>query len=333
MTLPILIHGDAAFPGQGVVAETLNLSRLRRLRHRRHDSHHRQQPARVHGHARRVVQHQLRERPGARLQDPDRPRERRRSGRRASRRRGWRGSIARASGCDFLIDLVGYRRYGHNEGDEPAFTQPVIYKTIASHPTVREIWAQTLVDKGTIAAEPPDALVKKHFDELETTLRIAQARAGLRGAAARAAPPARRRRASDRRAARPAARDQRRAAGVARRVSRFTASSNAGASSARGAVRNPTSARSTGRRPRSWRSRRSSPTASPIRLTGEDVERGTFSHRHAVLHDAATGEQLRPAAGVCRRRARRSRSTTARSARTPRSASSSATTCRSRGAW
>ena len=73
---------------------------------------------------------------------------------------------------DFLIDLVGYRRYGHNEGDEPAFTQPLMYQTIAAHPTVRELWARTLVERGTIARRSSaEALVQKHVDELEAGVR------------------------------------------------------------------------------------------------------------------------------------------------------------------
>ena len=51
---------------------------------------------------------------------------------------------------DFLIDLVGYRRYGHNEGDEPAFTQPLMYRAIDSHRTVRQIWAAELERRGVI---------------------------------------------------------------------------------------------------------------------------------------------------------------------------------------
>ena len=69
----------------------------------------------------------------------------------------------------------------------------------------------------------------------------------------------------------------------------------------------------------------------PIRLTGEDVERGTFSHRHAVFHDAVTGKRHIPLQAL-RRPGRPSRSATARSPSAPRSASSSATTCRSRAA-
>ncbi len=68
---------------------------------------------------------------------------------------------------DFLIDLVGYRRYGHNEGDEPAFTQPEIYKVVGSHPTVREIYARQLTADGAVDAEAADAMVKRHMTRLE----------------------------------------------------------------------------------------------------------------------------------------------------------------------
>ena len=60
---------------------------------------------------------------------------------------------------DFLIDLVGYRRYGHNEGDEPSFT-PQIYQIIAGHPTVREQCARQLVAAGAVSAEQVDQLVQ-----------------------------------------------------------------------------------------------------------------------------------------------------------------------------
>src|SRR5690606_13991781 len=69
---------------------------------------------------------------------------------------------------DFLIDLVGYRRYGHNEGDEPAFTQPLMYQRIPDHPTVRELWARTLVASGT-PDDRPQALVERHFKALGAT--------------------------------------------------------------------------------------------------------------------------------------------------------------------
>src|SRR6185295_13278028 len=54
---------------------------------------------------------------------------------------------------DVIIDLVCYRRHGHNETDEPAFTQPVMYKEIAAHPTVRHLYESRLVADGVIAAE------------------------------------------------------------------------------------------------------------------------------------------------------------------------------------
>ena len=111
----------------------------------RHDSHHRQQPARVYDRTRAMSYSTLYASGLARgfkipivHVNADDPRSLRRG------RRAWRSRIASEFQRDFLIDLVGYRRYGHNEGDEPAFTQPVMYQKIAWHPTVREIWASSL---------------------------------------------------------------------------------------------------------------------------------------------------------------------------------------------
>ena len=71
---------------------------------------------------------------------------------------------------DFVIDLVGYRRHGHNEGDEPSYTQPLLYKIIADHPTVRAVYADKLLAEGVVGDDDVKAMV----DETAEVLRDAQ---------------------------------------------------------------------------------------------------------------------------------------------------------------
>ena len=59
--------------------------------------------------------------------------------------------------ADVVIDLVGYRRYGHNEGDDPAYTQPGMYAAVEDHPSVRELYAKALVKAGAISQKKADA--------------------------------------------------------------------------------------------------------------------------------------------------------------------------------
>ena len=61
-------------------------------------------------------------------------------------------------GHDVVVDLVGYRRFGHNEGDEPGYTQPLMYKVIDEHPSVRELYAERLVELGLVTEEEAAAL-------------------------------------------------------------------------------------------------------------------------------------------------------------------------------
>ena len=71
---------------------------------------------------------------------------------------------------DVYIDLLGYRKYGHNEGDEPRFTQPILYKLISKHPNVREIYSKKLLGEGVITAEYLNKLDKDFKENLEKEL-------------------------------------------------------------------------------------------------------------------------------------------------------------------
>src|SRR5579859_7861667 len=157
--LPVLIHGDAAFPGEGVVAETLNLWSLTGYW--------------VGGTVHIIINNQL----GFTTEAEDA-----RSTHFASDlAKGFEIPIIHVNAddpdaCltatrlahafrdqfhkDILIDLVGYRRWGHNEGDEPAFTQPRMYEIIRAHPTVRELYAQRLEQQGILTQQEADTMVK-----------------------------------------------------------------------------------------------------------------------------------------------------------------------------
>ena len=68
---------------------------------------------------------------------------------------------------DVVIDMFCYRRFGHNEGDEPAFTQPLMYERIKTHPTTRTIYSDKLVREGVIARDEPQGMVDEWFGRLE----------------------------------------------------------------------------------------------------------------------------------------------------------------------
>ena len=166
VVLPVLMHGDAAFPGQGVVAETLNLQAL---------------PGYTTGGTVHVITNNqlgfttnpsespldpLRVGPRQGLRRPDHPRQRRRRG---GLRRGdapGHGLPPASSAATPLIDLIGYRRYGHNETDEPAYTQPAMYEAIKAHPPVRKIYAEKLVAEGVVTEDE----ARKMLDDATTKL-------------------------------------------------------------------------------------------------------------------------------------------------------------------
>ena len=292
VTLPVLIHGDAAFPGQGIVAETLNLSRIPGYR--------------TGGTIHIIANNQL---------GFTTPPEAGRSTLYASdMAKGFEVPVVHVNAddpeaCmeaarlafayrsryqkDFLIDLIGYRRYGHNEGDEPAFTQPLMYQNIEKHPTVRELWANKLVEKKLVDPSYPDELVRKGMDELQQTLEALKAEEALVEPLP-ALPPA----------------------GAAKRVKtalpveRLKKLHESLLQLPNGFHLHRKIERAMQRRRKTleqldeprveWGTAEDLSLASiledgiSIRLTGQDAERGTFSQRHATFHDVVTGQCFTP---------------------------------------
>ncbi|MBF6590066.1 MAG: 2-oxoglutarate dehydrogenase E1 component [Ktedonobacterales bacterium] len=288
--LAVAIHGDAAFPGEGVVAETLNLSRLPGYA--------------IGGTIHLIVNNQI----GFTTEAPDA-----RSTLYASDlAKGFEIPIVHVNAddpeaClatirlaqayryrfhkDFLIDLVGYRRWGHNEGDEPSFTQPRLAAAITTHPTVRTLYAKRLARKGIETAEHAehqrqasqahlraayDALAdgRYHPDEPPPLLM---------------APPL-----TQPTTAVPAETLRALNAALLARPESFTPHARLERllQRRREALEKPGGIE--------WALAESLAFAAiladgtPIRFSGQDTERGTFSQRHLVLHDAQTGARYVP---------------------------------------
>src|SRR5205823_6605754 len=163
--VPLLIHGDAAFAGQGLVAETLNLSQLAGFR--------------TGGTVHLVVNNQI----GFTTAPSD------------ARSTTYCTDVAKmiqvpifhvngedpeaavyvaelaldfrqTFGRDVVIDMYCYRRHGHNEGDEPSFTQPLMYAKIKDRPTLSEVYTEQLILRGDLTVDEDEAIVKEFQDKL-----------------------------------------------------------------------------------------------------------------------------------------------------------------------
>ncbi len=296
LVLPVLMHGDAAFAGQGVVSETLNLSQLEGYR--------------TGGTIHVVINNQI----GFTTLPED------------ARSTRYSTDVAKMLmvpifhvhgedpeavvhvvrlACDYrvrfrkdvVIDLVCYRRYGHNEGDEPYFTQPLMYERIRHRPAVPELYARTLLREGIVSGEEMEAAKAEYSRGLEEAYRAAH----------------------DRTCPAPEYRfyeawenfgreydpdpvetgvEEEKLLGFARRAVQVPD----------GFALNPKLERILGKRIENveagdsldWATAEMLAFASllsegtPIRLSGQDSRRGTFSQRHSTLFDVKTGESFVP---------------------------------------
>jgi multifunctional 2-oxoglutarate metabolism enzyme len=290
--VPVLIHGDAAFAGQGVVAETLNLAQLK-------------------GYTTGGTVHIITNNQVGFTTEPSDARSTDYS---SDLAKGFDIPIVHVNAddpeaclaairlammyrekyhADVVIDLVGYRRWGHNEGDEPSYTQPAMYERIRRHPPVRQRYAEQLAARGTVGQDAAQQLLDQALARLAEVQQ--QVKATL-GAGSSGEEP---RRVSAAIAAEP---ETAVPAELLLQLNEQLLAVPAGFTV------NPKLKKQLDRRRETvgdaggieWAHAEALAFASllvegrPIRLTGQDTERGTFSQRHLVLHDAGTGARHTP---------------------------------------
>lgn len=292
LSLPVLVHGDAAFPGQGIVSETLNLCRL---------------PGYNTGGTLHIITNNQ-------LGYTALPGDSRSTLYASDLAKGFEIPIIHVNAddpdaCiesariafayimkfhkDFLIDLVGYRRHGHNEADEPAFTQPEMYQIIDNHLTVREIWAETLIERGVIEKDTPEELLGKCNETLHSDFESLTPE-DIPEEALSEMPPA-------------GAAQKTITSVPAEKLRELNESLLAlppdfkiNPKLKRGRERREAALNDIDEKTIDWTTAEELAFASiladgtAIRFTGQDVERGTFSQRHAVLHDFNNGTPYTP---------------------------------------
>lgn len=292
--LPILIHGDAAFSGQGVVMETLNLADLKGYR--------------TGGTIHIVINNQI-----GFTTTPE-----------SSRSSMYSTDIAKMTRCpiihvnaddpdaayrvlqmaidfrqqfrrDIVIDLIGFRRHGHNEGDEPSYTQPLMYQKVKEHPGVRELYAQKLIREGVMTRAEVDELIAKRVQGYEEIHAAAKATVAKRNKPTKLKPPMPEDDGSEvleTGVTREALSETSKALSLVpqdfsvnpKMVSQLTRRAKMGA----------------GEVPIDWGFAEGLAFGSllldgtSVRLSGQDSGRGTFSQRHAVLYDTHTGKPWTP---------------------------------------
>jgi 2-oxoglutarate dehydrogenase E1 component len=296
--MPIVLHGDAAFPGQGVVAETLNMQGL--------DGY------KVGGTLHLIQNNQV----GFTTDSED------------ARSTRWASDPAKGYDCpiihvnaddvaacisavrlafafrqefghDVVIDLIGYRRFGHNEADEPAYTQPEMYATIKSKKRVADLFAERLVEQGVVSREEVESQQQQIWDEL--TRLHQELKASIKAADEAGTAEHKTGEYTLDRSPSPEVK-------TAVSAERLRTLNEELLATPEGFTVHPKLVKQLERRREAlgpdggidWAHAEALAYASlltegiPVRLTGQDVERGTFSQRHLVLHDAKTGQTICP---------------------------------------